>query len=179
MGGRGTAVLVVLIVLAGALVYFDNAPHEAAPDAGAFSDQIPTPPPTVRPLLNFRPADVVALRLEHDGVVRAARRTDAERWQPPALGDFIDTLAGLGALAQIPAEPADLHDYGLQPPQSVLQIQLRGGASPLVIQIGEHNPATTGVYARVGTDGPVVLAGALLAWEFEKAFKALGQPNAD
>jgi hypothetical protein len=43
----------------------------------------------------------------------------------------------------------------------------------LVLLIGDRNPAATSVYVRVGEDGPVSIAGALLVREFDTAFAAI------
>jgi hypothetical protein len=79
---------------------------------------------------------------------------------------------------EVSNDPADLRDYGLRPPASILEIRLQDPAEPIVLEIGNRNPATTGVYARVNRRGPILLAGALVAWEFEKAFAALPVPGA-
>jgi hypothetical protein len=176
VGWRGTAVLAVLVVAAGAYVWLDRGaqldPHGL--EFGAGAPRAPTKP--VRHLLEFKAEDVVVVRLEHHGQMFQAER-DGERWRgataPSAIKDLLESLGELGVLVDIPAGPADLKEFGLQSPERVLQLQLRGGAKPLVLEIGDRNPATTGVYARLGKDGPVVLAGALAEWEFDKAFKAL------
>jgi hypothetical protein len=130
----------------------------------------------MRPLLEFVPADVSAVRLERGGDAREAER-DAGTWKgtsaPGVIDDMLHSLSGFGLLMEIPAGPTELTDYGLQPPSRVLQLRLRGRATPLVLQIGDRNPATTGVYVRLGVDGPAALAGALVEWEFDKAFRVL------
>ena len=177
MGWRGTAILTLLVMVIGAYVWFEEAPPDAG-RAATFDDapaprQIATP---VRPLLEFQPADVVGVRLERPGQVHEAVRT-AGGWQdvanPTALDDLIHDLAQLGVLMDIPGDQAALKDYGLQPPQGVLQLRLRGRDTPLILEIGDRNPATTGVYVRVGGDDAVVLAGALVEWDFDRAFKSL------
>jgi hypothetical protein len=46
-----------------------------------------------------------------------------------------------------------------------------------VLLVGARNPPATGVYVRVGADGPVVLTGALLLWDLEKVERAFGPPS--
>ena len=182
MGWRGTAVLALLVAAVAAYLWFEGAARdEQASRALTFGEPAarePTEP--VRHLLDFQPASVVSVRLEQAGIVREVRR-DGGSWQGTtaagAVGDFLNNLTGLGVLMEIPADAADLKDYGLQPARSIVEIHLRDRATPLVLQIGDHNPATTGVYVRIGGNGPVVLAGALAAWEFDKAFKALGEAS--
>jgi hypothetical protein len=180
MGVRGTLILALLIVVVGAYVWFEEA-RPAAP--GRSTDTLLGEPKAfdpnqpVRHLLKYRPADVLSIRLEHAGQTRTTERSGAT-WtmtsNPGAIADFLGNLAQLPVVMDIPAGTAELRDYGLDPPQSVVRLQTRGQPTPLVLQIGDRNPSVTGVYVRIGKDGPVVLAGALVAWEFDKAFRALG-----
>ncbi len=178
MGWRGTFFLALVAGVLGAYVWFEQPP--ARDDAGG-ADIIEARPrePTqpVQPLLTFTPANVAAVRLERDGQVVESER-HGEQWQvtdpPGAIEDFLRNLTQLGVLSEIPGS-TDLNEYGLQPPHAMLQLRLRT-QSTLLVQIGDRNPATTGVYVRVD-DGPVLLAGALVEWEFDKLFKALAPPH--
>ena len=182
MGARGTLVLALLVVVIGAYLWLEDA---APPEAGRSTDTLlgeprVVPNQPVRHLIDFQPADVVAIRLDRDGTTRDTQRS-GDTWsktaKPAAIKDFLTNLAQLAVLMDIPAGATSLRDYGLEPPRSVLQLQISGRSTPLVLQIGDRNPSVTGVYVRLGEDGPVVLAGALVAWEFDKAFRALGPPE--
>lgn len=182
MGWRGTAILALVIVVVGAYLWFDKAPPEQPGAPSALFGEPPPREPTkpVQHLLDFTPADVIGVELEHGGEMRQTERSSAGSWHAApadsrAIDDFLGNLAQLGVLSEISAGPDELTEYGLQPPKSVLRLQLRGHAVPLILEIGDHNPATTGVYVRIGESGPVALAGALVAWEFDKAFRALPQ----
>ena len=39
------------------------------------------------------------------------------------------------------------------------------------------NPTTTALYAQIGPDGQVVLTGALLLWELDKAIAGMGSTD--
>ena len=180
MGARGTLALALLIVIVGAVVWFEEAPPEApgrSTETLLGEPKAVDPNQPVRHLLDFNPADVVKVQLEHAGVTRMTERS-VNGWtatsNPNAINDFLANLAQLGVLMDIPAGATELRDYGLDPPQSVVQLQTRGQPKPLVLQIGDRNPSVTGAYVRVGESGPTLLAGALIVWEFEKAFRALG-----
>jgi hypothetical protein len=179
MGWRGTAGLAVIAAVLGIYLWFEQPPSTGVPRGGdtlAAPQRQPTVP--VQPLLDFSPTEVTGIRLEHGGRTVEAQR-GAGGWpntEPPgAIEDFLHNLTQLAVLSDIPATAGDLKDFGLQPAQSILHLQVRN-RDPLVLQIGDRNPATTGVYVRVG-EGPVVLAGALVQWEFEKAFRALSAPE--
>jgi len=180
MGTRGTLILALLIVVVGAYVWFEEVPREVSgrsPDTLLGEPKAFDPNQPVRHLLEYQPADVLSIRLERGGQVREAERS-GDTWtatsNPAALTDFLGNLAQLAVLMDIPAGAGELRDYGLDPPQGVVRLQTRGQSIPLELQIGDRNPSVTGVYVRIGEHGPVLLAGALVAWEFEKAFRALG-----
>lgn len=182
MGWRGTVVLAVLIAAVGAYVWFEAGPPEQPllpADTLLGEPRMVDPNQVIRHLLDFEPADVTGVRLERDGVVRASERAN-DTWtatsNPGAVNDFLQNLAQLAVVMDIPAGPTELQEYGLQPPHSVVRLQTRE-PQPLVLLIGDRNPSVTGAYARIGEQGPVVLAGALVLWEFDKAFRALGPPG--
>ena len=180
MGARGTLVLALLLIVVGAFVWFEEPPPEGPGRSTATLLGEPKsvdPNQPVRNLLDFQPADVVGVQLERDGSIREINRP-GDTWttasNATAIDDFLQNLAQLPVIAEIPAGAAELRDFGLEPPQGVVRLQRRGQTAPLVLQLGDRNPSVTGVYARIGVDGPVVLAGALVAWEFDKAFRVLG-----
>lgn len=179
MGWRGTLILAVLIVAVGTYLWLAEPPPQAPrrPQVTLLGEPITRDPNApVRHLLEFVPTEVVAVELERGGQRYEVKRTDGS-WRPaaPVVSDLLNDLAELGVLMEIETTPAELKDYGLHPPRSVLTLRLRGRHQPLVLQLGDRNPSVTGVYARLGEKGPVVLAGALVAWEFEKAFNALAE----
>lgn len=181
MGWRGTAILAVLIVVVGGLLWFEEqAEKPTGPGRTLLGEpERVNPDRPVKHLLEFAPADVVRIELEHDGRVRSATRRNGH-WDraPDAMDDFLTNLAELGVLMDIQGGQQQLKDFGLQPPQSVVRLHVGGRSDPLVLQIGDRNPAVTGAYVRIGGTGPVVLAGALVAWEFDQAFKALAAADA-
>lgn len=180
MGWRSTIVLTLLVIGAGAYLWFADSPTTPADQAEAMRGRPPGAGsvPTLRKLLVFEPADVVGLQLRRAGHTRTVQRQNGT-WQgtedPSVISDFLHTLSTLGVLMDIPASARELADFGLAPPLGVITLHLNGWGQPLVLQIGERNPATTGVYVRIGEDGSVALAGALVEWEFDKLFRRLSQ----
>ncbi len=175
MGWRGTVLLALVLAGVGALVWFQGSSPERR-SGRRFDDPVRLPTQPIRRLVNIVPGDVTGVRIMRKGERRQAERTDSG-WRgadnPTIVNDFLHNLTQLGILMDIPSDPAGLADYGLKPPQSEVSLQLRTAGPPLVLQIGDRNPSTTGVYVRVGENGPAVLAGALVAWEVDKLFNAL------
>jgi hypothetical protein len=80
-------------------------------------------------------------------------------------------MTEMGRVMEFPSDAGTLKDYGLDSPRSVLELSLDQG-SPLVLEVGNQNPAGTGVYVRVNRDGPIILGGALVLWELDKLLKS-------
>jgi hypothetical protein len=178
MGWRSTLVLIGLVIVVGAYLWLADGPP-AADRAGSMRGQRSgaASVQALPKLLVFEPVDVLGIQLQRAGLTRGVQRQNGT-WQgiddPSAVNDFLRTLSELRALMDISASAKELAEYGLDPPLGMIQLHVNGQAQPLVLQIGDRNPATTGVYVRRGGDGSVVLAGALVEWEFDKLFKRLG-----
>lgn len=180
MGWRGTVIaFVLLLVAAGAYFWAEESERgPSRPGLGPEAVGAPTAPP-VTPIADFRAADVDGLTLTLDGEARSSTLKDgawsgAERSQ--LVADFLADLTSLGVLGEIDAAPDELKDFGLAPCRGRIEAQLRTGRRA-VIELGNRNPSTTGIYLRFPDSGRVVLAGALVGWEFEKAFRALATPQ--
>jgi hypothetical protein len=168
---RGTAlVLAVLAGLVGYLWLFELRPRRTAAPADA------GPPP----LLAVAPAEVARVELEEHGTRLTAVR-DGEgwadprgrRWRASAVSDLVDTLGSLRPVMVVDPEPAKPGDYGLGPAARRLELSGRDGRPVLALELGERNPAWTGIYARRAGRPEVMLIGGLLSWELEKLESAV------
>ena len=181
MRGRGTLLLVVALLAAAAWLYRDvTGGHPEASWRTIFAAPAPPlPAADLKRLLAFDPAEVTAITLRRgDRTLRSERTADG--WsgvQRP--GDIDDFLVGLTELAEIiPIDVGEdaLAAHGLAPPAGSIELT-RHAAPPLVLLIGARNPPATGVYAQLGPGGPVVLTGALLLWNVDKAERAMAPPG--
>jgi hypothetical protein len=120
-------------------------------------------------------------RVEIDDVrgrLTAMRRgsgwTDAagRPWAGNAVADLIDTLASLRPVMVVDAAPDDPTAYGLGATAQRLHVAGGDGRALLALEIGERNPAWTGIYVRRSGQREVVLVGAVLRWELEKLRQA-------
>lgn len=173
MGGRATAVLAAALTVATLVWWFDRLSDEVQPAATVASPR--ADPQDFPRLLSFDPAAVTAIHLQRgDHDVRAERRGDTWSVGAPtaALDDFLQNLQGLAELDAMDATVAELKDYGLDPPAGMIELTRRD-AAPIVIRFGAHNPPGTGTYVQLDRRERVVLTGALILWEFDKALRAL------
>lgn len=181
MGWRGTLALLVAVAGAAFLLYRDvNADRSERSWRAIFEEPRDTPPADqVTHLLAFDPAAVTAVAVRRgDQRWRAERAADG--WSGAGrdtdIDGFLHDLGELAVILPIEVGPDTLRDHGLEPPQASVELT-RAGAPPIVLQIGARNPPATGVYVRLGDQGPVVLTGALLLWDLEKVERAFGPPG--
>jgi len=174
LGWRGTLVLAALVVIAGAFFLLGPKPPLELPDTTLLGEPRFINPETPSPrLLDFDPAQVESITLGYrDEVVTVARQGDTWRGaaDPRPLDDFLRSMQEATRISSI-EEQSPLADFGLDTPARRVLLERTHGPS-VVLLIGDRNPAGTSVYVRAG-EGPVAIAGALIQWEFDKAFSAV------
>jgi hypothetical protein len=166
---RGTLLLgTVLVVLAAYLWLGETRPGTAR----AVTAEAPA-------LLATPSSQVARLELEEeDRTVVAIRArtgwTDAngQPWRTDVVGDVVDAVASLHPIMVVDPEPVNPSDYGLGAGAVHLRLSGADGRTLLALELGERNPAWTGLYARVGSAREVVLIGAVLHFELEKLREA-------
>src|SRR5262249_39759234 len=149
MSGRGTGVLLAVMAgLVGYLWLVEVRPRRGAKPAPAAASEAAA--------LLAPSADVARLELEGGGArLTAVRRDDGWADQtgrpgpPAAVPDLLDTLRGLRPIMVVDAEPEEPADYGLGPDDTRLRLLGPTGAPLLALEVGERNPAWTGLYARI------------------------------
>jgi hypothetical protein len=181
VGWRGTLVLLAAVASAAFLLYRDvNAERSERSWRAIFEEPRETPPADqVTRLIDFDPASVTTVTVRRGSQQWQAERT-ADGWSGAGratdMDDFLHDLGELAVILPIEVGPDTLRDHGLEPPQASIALT-RASAAPITVLIGARNPPATGVYVRVGNDGPVVLTGALLLWDLEKVERAFGPPG--
>jgi hypothetical protein len=182
VGWRATLILLLVVLGAALLLYLDvNAGRRERSWGAIFEEPREVPPgEQVKRLLAFDPATVTAVTVRRGDQQWRAERSGAG-WSGAGratdMDDFLHDLAELAEIMPIEVGADTLRDHGLDPPQGSVELR-RAGEPPLLLLIGLRNPPATGVYVRLGADGPVVLTGALLLWDLEKLERALGPPDA-
>jgi hypothetical protein len=112
------------------------------------------------------PKDVEAVTLDRpEGTVRLKRTADGgwEMLEPvkargdrAVVDDLVTTLATARMDREIDANPAKPADFGLDPPQAEVRLDVKGQAQPLVLKVGSKNPTGVWVYAREGAKPAVI-----------------------
>lgn len=175
MGSRLTWALLALVAIAGALLWIDA---ESRTLVTAVLTGTPPEPEDEEfvPLLGFEPDDVRGIDLV-TGDVHVVLRRDGEGWGPaPAtfVQYFLRNLTRVGRVAVIEAEGDDeLSEFGLAPASRQVVLLFAGDTARVAIDIGKPNPPGTAVYTRIDGAGPVLIAGSVLIWEFDRLLERL------
>jgi hypothetical protein len=126
-------------------------------------------------LLPVAPGAVARIELFEPGGSLAALRRGAEwtdpsgqPWRGDIVTDLVVTLGALRPLMVVDPHPREPGDYGLGANARRLEVAAADGAPLLTLEIGERNPAGTGLYARRAGQPEVMLVGAVLSWELDK-----------
>ena len=177
MGWRGTALLALALTVATVYAWYDVAsePREVAERTFLGGDRPPAPGDDIKRLIDIVPTDVVGIHLQR-GDFNARVTRSADGWdgiqRSQALDDFVNNIAELAEIARLDVQPGERRDYGLEPPAGVIELE-RAHAPPVTLLVGSHNPPSTGAYVQLDKNGPVLLTGAVLLWELDKAIRAV------
>src|SRR6266852_2258458 len=111
------------------------------------------------------PKDVEGVTIARKGeTVRLKRTADGWEMLEPlrvradrsAVDDMITGLATARMDREIDPNPAKPADFGLDPPEAEVRLEVKGAAAPLVLRVGSKNPTGVWVYAREGAKPAVM-----------------------
>ena len=176
MRARTTILLALALAVASVLAWLDT-PTTPAPFGVDPGGSAPAQPPSegIVRLLHFSNGAVERIRLQRGPVDTILIRT-ADGWKgiddAKTVDDFLQALQELAQILVLEPREGGPADFGLDPPAVQITLE-RSGGTPIVLRIGNPNPSSTGVYAQVGAQGPVVLTGALALWDFDKIMRQL------
>ena len=180
MSWRGTLALAATLLIATGYAYFDLT--SGTPRASWERSTLPRATPlaqNLKRLLEFDPDTISGIHLRRDALDAQVVR-DENGWagvaRPQVLNSFLRSLQELTEIMPLDVSLETLADYGLAPPQGVIELHSEDHP-PIVLLLGHRNPPATAVYAQVGADGSVVLTGELLRREFDNALKAATTPG--
>jgi hypothetical protein len=115
---------------------------------------------------SVEPKDVEGVTIVRKGeTLRLKRGTDGgwEMLEPVkaqgdrgVVDDVVTSLATARMDREIDPNPAKPADFGLDPPEAEVRLEVKGRAEPLVLQVGSKNPTGVWVYAREGSKPAVI-----------------------
>ena len=119
-------------------------------------------------LWTIEPKDVETLTIKRkDDTVKLKRAGDGWEMLEPiktraSAGAVNETVTGLATARvdrEIDPNPAKPADFGLDPPETMVTLEVKGQAAPLTLAVGGKNPTGVWVYAREGSKPAVVVIG--------------------
>jgi hypothetical protein len=119
-------------------------------------------------LWTIEPKDVLVLTIKRKvDTVKLKRAGDGWEMLEPVKtransGAVNETVTGLATVRvdrEIDANPSKPSDFGLEPPEAFVTLEVRGQDAPLTLALGGKNPTGVWVYAREGSKPAVVAIG--------------------
>ena len=155
---RGRTILVLLILAAGLGGFFYYDTYSLAPrreKAESAKGRIWTvEPKDVERVTVARKGETVRLKRTADGwEMLEPLRVRADR---AAVDDMVTGLATARMDREIDANPSKPADFGLDPPEAEVKLEVKGRTEPLVLRVGSKNPTGVWVYAREGGKPAVI-----------------------
>lgn len=157
MNVRNTLILVVLLALLGAYVYFVEIKGEAGKEA--------TPTPSAVQVFDLEEDEVTGLTVTGPEGTTRLRRDAGGEWQMEApsqepaddirVGALSSTLARLSATRAL-TDVTDLEPFGLAAPSWTVEVVLSSGETHR-LQIGDQNPAGGSYYIKKEGDPAIYL----------------------
>ena len=156
---RGRTILVLLILAAGLGAFFYYDTYSLGPrreKAESAKGRIWTvEPKDVERVTVARKGETIRLQRTADGSWEMLEpiKTRGDRG---AVDDMVTGLATARMDREIDANPAKPADFGLDPPEAEVKLEVKGRAEPLVLRVGSKNPTGVWVYAREGGKPAVI-----------------------
>ena len=87
-----------------------------------------------------------------------------------AVDDIIHSIIGVVETDPVTDDPSDLVQFGLDRPQMEISVWLEGKEEEITLLLGNDNPTSITLYAKMGDSPRVFLVGSLIRWELKKEF---------
>ena len=87
-----------------------------------------------------------------------------------AVDDIIRSIIGVVETDPVTDNPSDLVQFGLNLPQMEISVWLEGEEEEMTLLLGNDNPTSITLYAKMGDSPRVFLVGSLIRWELKKEF---------
>jgi Domain of unknown function (DUF4340) len=119
-------------------------------------------------LWTFEPKDVEGLTIKRkDDTVKLKRVGDGWEMLEPvktranggAVNEVVTGLATARVDREIESNPSKPSEFGLEPPEALVTLEVKGQAAPLTLALGSKNPTGVWIYAREGSKPAVVTIG--------------------
>lgn len=87
-----------------------------------------------------------------------------------AVDDIILSIMGVVETDPVTDNPSDLVQFGLDRPPMEVSVWLEGKEEEITLLLGNDNPTSITLYAKMGNSPRIFLVGSLIRWELKKEF---------
>ena len=127
----------------------------------------------------YHPQEVITIRLVKNTRTILYQKEENGWWmkQPitikgdeEAADDIIQSIISVVETDPVTDSPADLVQFGLDHPALEISVQRAGEEQAKTLLLGNDNPTSTTIYAKLEGSPRIFLVGSLIRWEVDKEF---------
>jgi hypothetical protein len=168
-GGRSLLILlVVALALGGYILFVENKSAPAGDTSAVKKDKVFTADSSKLEeiVLKAESGETTTLR-KKNGVweIVAPETMTADSGE---IGQLLSNLESLEVNSVVDEKPAEVKDFGLDPPRFTVAFKAEGAAAPMQLQVGKKTPTGGDLYARVEGQPRVFLINGFLEGSFNK-----------
>lgn len=168
-GLRSTLFLLVVLVGLGAYIYFNEWKAPSIAEVRASRPKVLTAAPDAIEQVTVRSASSDITTLTKSGEAwRITSPVDADA-DATAMSAITRALANLEIRQVVDENPADLTQYGLDPPRVEVVLKVSGDAEPKRLLIGDKAPTGENLYAKLASETRLLLIAATFDETFNKS----------
>ena len=127
----------------------------------------------------YQVQDFKKIRIRKDNKTILYQREEKVWWMKKPMNikgdektvdDIIRSIIGVVETDPVIDNPSDLVQFGLDRPQMEISVWLEGKEEEMTLLLGNDNPTSITLYAKMGDSPRVFLVGSLIRWELKKEF---------
>jgi hypothetical protein len=127
----------------------------------------------------YRPQDFALIKLTMGERVIVYQREEDTWWMKRPLAirgpknaadDIVKSIINVVETDPVAERPADLAQFGLDLPAITITVMLKGKQAGKTLYLGNDNPTSIMLYAKLEGSPRVFMVGSLIRWEIQKEF---------
>ena len=168
-GGRSLLILLVVALALGAYILFvENKTTPAGDTSAVKKDKVFTADSSKFEEINVKAESGETTTLRKKNGVWEIVAPETMTADSGEIGQLLSNLESLEVNSVVDEKPADVKDFGLDPPRFTVGFKAEGAAAPMQLQVGKKTPTGSDLYARVEGQPRVFLINGYLESSFNK-----------
>lgn len=168
-GGRSLIILLVVALALGAYIFFvENKSTPAGDTSAVKKDKVFTADSSKFEEITLKAESGETTTLHKKNNVWEIVAPETMTADSGEIGQLLSNLESLEVNSVVDEKPADVKDFGLDPPRFTVGFKAEGAAAPTQLQVGKKTPTGGDLYARVEGQPRVFLINGYLEGSFNK-----------